>query len=155
MVKNKQNVSGGFENSNKIPVSVKIISILFYIGTILCFFSGLLMIFASKTRAASLVALNPGLGLEAISQGTLVALIIVIGIVLIGAGVFSFFIGRGIWRLRKWAKITAIVLAIIAVVFVIFSIIVAFTFTQIIYLLIDGFIAGYLLFSKGSKRIFK
>jgi hypothetical protein len=143
------------EGSSKLPLGVKIISILYYIGVVLCLAFGLIILITSKAMAVSMVASNPGLGLESIPSGTLVTLIIIIGVILIGASIFAFFIGRGIWRLRKWARITAIILAILGLISAIFSMIIGFKPTQIISLLIDGFIAGYLLFNKEVKEAFK
>jgi lysylphosphatidylglycerol synthetase-like protein (DUF2156 family) len=143
------------EQIREVPLGVKIISILYYIGAVLCLLFGLIIIISSNAMASSLVASNPGLGLESIPHGTLITMIIVIGAILIGASIFAFFIGRGIRRLRKWARITAIILAILGLISAIFSIIIGFKFTQIISLLIDGFIGGYLLFSKEAKEVFK
>jgi lysylphosphatidylglycerol synthetase-like protein (DUF2156 family) len=113
------------------------------------------MIISSKAMAISTVASNPGVGLESIPQGMLITLIVVIGILALGAGIFSFFIGKGIWKFKRWARITAIVLSIIGLISVIASMILNFKFMNIISLIIDGFIGGYLLFSREAKEIFK
>jgi hypothetical protein len=156
MAKNKEVVKEKeFKSSDKIPLGVKIISILFYIGTVICLVFGLVLVFGSKIMVASLIASNPGVGLESIPQGKIVTLIVVLGILFIAASVFAFLIGRGIWRLRKWARITAMILAIIGFAFAVFSVVISFRFMQIISLLIDGFIGGYLLLSKEARRVFK
>ena len=82
------------KNQKQVPVGVKAVSILFYIGAIVCFILGFAMIISSKAMAISTVASNPGVGLESIPQGMLITLIVVIGILALGAGIFSFFIGK-------------------------------------------------------------
>lgn len=143
------------ESGKKIPTGVKAVSILFYIGTILCFIMGVSMIIGAKVTIASLLVTNPGIGLESIPQGMLIGIIVFVGILIIGAGIFSFFIGRGIWKLKRWARVTAIILAIIGFLSVILSMILHFQITQVLSFLIDGYIAGYLLFNKEVKKIFK
>jgi hypothetical protein len=143
------------KNKKQIPVGLKAVSILFYIGTILCIVLGISMIFGAKAMVTSLVASNPGIGLESIPEGLMVTLITVIGILAIGAGVFSFFIGRGIWKLKRWARITAIVLSIIGLLSTILSAVLNFKINLILNFLIDGFILGYLLFNKEAKEAFK
>jgi hypothetical protein len=143
------------KDSKDIPVGIKVISILFYVGAVLCFFMGFAMIISSKAMAISMVASHPGVGLESIPQGMLVTLIVIIGILALGAGIFSFFIGKGIWKLKRWARITAIVLSIIGLISVIISMVMNFKFTNLISFVIDGFIGGYLLFSREAKAAFK
>ena len=150
----KINVRKG-ENANKVPAGVKAISILFYIGTILCFVIGLVMIIGAKALIASLLVTNPNIGLETIPQGTLMTLMVVMGVLFIVMGVIALFIGRGIWKGRKWARITAIVLCGIGLIIAIFSIVTNFALIHIISILIDGYIGGYLLFSEEAKRAFK
>jgi hypothetical protein len=143
------------EGGKKIPTGVKAVSILFYIGAILCVIMAISMIFGANTIITSMLASNPGMGLESIPQGMMITVIIVIGILAVGAGVFSFFIGRGLWKLKQWARITAIVLSIVGFLSVIISIVLHFQLTQILSFVIDGFIGGYLLFNKEAKEAFK
>jgi len=65
--------------------------------------------------------------------------------------VLSFFIGRGLWKGQKWARIITIIAGIGIFLSGLFSIT---TIAGIIYLVIGGFIAGYLLFSKEVKTFF-
>jgi hypothetical protein len=143
------------KNQKQVPVGVKAISILFYIGTILCIILGISMIFGAKAMVTSLLVSNPGMGLESIPEGLMVTLIAVIGVLAIGAGIFSFFIGKGIWKLKRWARITAIVLSIIGFLSTILSAVLNFKLNLILNFLIDGFIGGYLLFNKDAKKAFK
>ncbi len=137
------------------PTTIKVISILYYIAAALFVFMGLVIIIGSKPMASSIVTSNPGMGLDSIPLGALATIVIVIGVVMLGISVFCFFIGRGIWRTKKWARITAIILSILGIISAVFSIFIGFKYTQIISLIIDIFIAVYLLFSKEAKIAFK
>ena len=63
--------------------------------------------------------------------------------------------GIGLWRLKPWARIVSIILSTIGVIGTIYSMIINFAPTQIFNIVVDGFIVGYLLFSKEAKEAFK
>jgi hypothetical protein len=82
-------------------------------------------------------------------------MMVVMGILIVGFGVLLFFVAKGIWKLRKWAKIVVIVLSILGIFSAVFSMIRIFALTHIVMIVIHGIIAGYLLFNEEAKRIFK
>lgn len=139
-----------FDTGSKVPWQVKTIAILHYIATGLCILIGLFMLLGAKGIVSSLVASSPDL------EGILTSgMIVAIGIVFFAAGVLAFFIGRGLWKLRLWAKIVAIIFAILGFLSALVSVFVAFRWTLIINLIVYGLIGGYLLFDKEAKKIFK
>lgn len=143
------------EDSGKIPVIVNIISIIYYIGAALYALIGILLITRSNALVSYMISYYPNLGLETIGQGALATMVVIMGVLILGFGVFVFFVGRGIWKLRKWARIVVIVLSILGILSAIFSIIGGSVFIQIIKIAIHGFAGGYLLFSEEAKKAFK
>lgn len=128
--------AGKEETSTFVPVGVKIIAVLLYIG-------------------AGLSALLSVIGIGALLLGSLplttkwtllVTLLIVLTIV-------NFFLGRGLWSLHNGARLIVIVLNVIGVFFDLFSLATGDTgvFTSIF---ISALIAGYLLFSEEVKTAF-
>jgi len=71
----------------QVPTGVKVISVLYYIGAVFAFLSGLVLIFS----ASALSSIIPLLG----TMG------VIGGIVLMAVGVLGFFVGRG---LSQWSK---------------------------------------------------
>src|SRR3989344_4428979 len=114
----------------QIPTGVKIISVLYYIGAVLTFIFGLILLFS----ADALSEFIPGLG----------TLGIVGGIVLMGFGVLSFFIGRGLWKGSNWARIVAIILAVLGIISAIYAMTSGAIGSNIINLLINLLIGWYL-----------
>jgi len=134
----------------KIPVGVQVVSILYYISAALCVLFGLLLIIGANALVSLVVDSTPELA--SIITGTM---FIIIGILLIGIGVLLFFIGRGLWKLKPWARVLAIILAIVCIIYTVYTMIKGFAFMQIINLIIGGFIAIYLIFSNEAKKAFK
>jgi hypothetical protein len=134
------------QTEKKVPAGVKVISVLYYIGAVLSILFGLFFIIfgAGFTQAfADLGMATAGLG----------AYFIIIAIIIIALGILGIFIGRGLWKGQGWARILAIIFAILGFLGAIGSIIMG-SFASIINLIIQGWIGGYLLFSKKVKAAF-
>lgn len=139
-------------DKQSVPTGVKIIAVLYYIGTFFGIIFGLL--FLVGAGALNSVANKiPSLGV----LGTLGAgLFIIGGIIVIGLGVLSFFIGRGLWKAKNWARIVAIVFAALGILMSMIMMIMmpGSIVSNIFNLVIDLLIGGYLLFSKDVKQAF-
>jgi len=140
--KNKQT-----KNIGKIPIGVQVVSILFYIGAALSALLGLFMMLSSELLLSALPA-----ELELTLSSTF---FVILGAVFIGIGVLNFFIGRGLWKLKSWARILAIILACFGALYTLASMLGGITITQVVALAINIFIGGYLIFSKEVKKAFK
>jgi magnesium-transporting ATPase (P-type) len=142
-----------------IPIGVKIISVLHYIASIIFIILGLFMIIFSGIMVS---AINSPEMSEIYSAYEFDVTSILTQGFFIGVGVFFsalaflvFFVGRGLWKLKPWARITAIIMSVLMILYEVYSIIVAFTFMQIIWLAIYIAIAVYLIFNKEVKKAFK
>ena len=92
------------------PLGVTILAILHFIGVFFAICAGLLMILGMGFFAAALArAANIGSGGAGIIAGLGVVLAI---FAFIGAAI-SGLIGWGLWNLKNWARITAIVFAVL------------------------------------------
>jgi uncharacterized membrane protein (DUF2068 family) len=131
-----------------VPTLVKIISILNYIG------AGFMIIFAlicflGGSMAATFLAEMNDPNITAMTG----AMLIVFGVLcLIGAAI-DILVGWGLWKAKNWARILTIVLCLLNVVFGLIMIIGAPPL-GILVVIINGLIAGYLLFSKNVKAAF-
>jgi lysylphosphatidylglycerol synthetase-like protein (DUF2156 family) len=149
-VKAKQAESIKEESSKKIPVGVQVISVFYYICACFCVLVGLLILIFAGAIVSLLTADNPEF-VGVITAGVIAGL----GILLALLGVLTFFVGRGLWKLKPWARILAIILGIVAGIYAIYGMIKAFGFMQIINLAISAAIAIYLIVNKEVKRAFK
>ncbi len=129
-----------------VPTGVKVISVLYYIGAGLLFLLGLAAIFGAGAFVTMLSQLGP---LAALGTG----MFIVMGIIMIGLAVLSFFIARGLWNGRSWARIVAIILAALSIINGVYSI--AQGMGGWVGLVIQLIIGGYLLFNKDVKEAFQ
>jgi len=132
---------------SNVPVGAKIIAVLNYIGAVLLLISGISAIVSSGIKASYISSIVP------ITLGP--GLFVVMGIILIALAVLYFFIGRGLWKGQQWARIVEIVLAIIGAIFAIVGMVQGAITSNIVSLVIDAIIGGYLLFSKQVKEAFK
>jgi hypothetical protein len=143
-----------FEYHDDAPIIVKLLSIFNYVNGSLWALIGLIFIFAANEIVSYVLQVAPELfvGYE---SGGLVSILIIGGIILVLFAVLYFFVGMGLWRLKPWARIVSIILSTIGVIGTIYSMIINFAPTQFLNIIIDGFIVGYLLFSKEAKEAFK
>ena len=145
---NTGNIEKSFQKN--VPVGVKIISILYYIGAVFGIIFGLLLIFGAETFTS---ILNGVLLIDALDSG-LSGLFIAGGIIMIALGVLGFFIGRGLWKGRNWARIFVIILSILGVLIGVFSMVQGDVAGNIFGLAVNLIIGGYLLFSRKVKEAF-
>jgi len=127
-----------------MPTGVKVISILYYIGAALELLFAILLFVGAGTIASKI----PIIG--ALGAG----LFVVLGVILIGLAVLSFFVGRGLWKGQKWSRIVAIIFAALGVLFGIIGMVQGQIVSNIVGLVISGAIGGYLLFSNEVKTAF-
>lgn len=126
-----------------VPTGVKIISVLYYIGAVFEVIFGILLFVgagALKTKFPILAVLGPFL--------------VVGGIILLGLAVLSFFVGRGLWKGQKWARIVAIIFAALGVLLAIIGMLQGNIAGNILSLVVSAAIGGYLLFSSSVKSAF-
>ncbi len=132
-----------YSGKKKIPLGIKIISIFYYVVTGLLLLSLIGALFQPKPLLSLL-------GLESV-------LLVIIGLLVIAS--ISFFIGRGLWKGQKWSRWVSISLAILAILSAISLFIRGSTSLEYVNasvnLVINGFIAGYLLFYEVAKKYFK
>jgi uncharacterized membrane protein (DUF2068 family) len=133
-----------------VPTLVKVLAVLDYISAGLLALFGLASLFAAGylTSVLSSIPILSILGL--LGSG----IFIFLGIVMLLFSVLDFFIGKGLWKGKNWARILTIVLSSIGAFFSLISLF-SGSFTSIISLLIEAAIVGYLGFSKEVKKAFK
>ncbi|MDD5012540.1 MAG: hypothetical protein PHQ66_02765 [Candidatus Nanoarchaeia archaeon] len=127
-----------------IPIGVKIISILYYIGAGSAALFGLLFLFSGGIIGSLEIPILSELG-----SGFFAFM----GIFVLIVGGLAFLVGRGLWKIKNWAKIVAIIISALGVLAGV-SIIASHIANGIIYLAINGATIGYLLFNKEAKRAF-
>lgn len=132
----------------EVPILVKVISILYYIS------AGFAVLFAIFlfVGSAFLGTLMPFLTIIS-AMGYM--LVIFSGIIVLAFAVLGFFVGRGLWRAKNWARMLVIVFAGLGVLGGLYSFSSGFSFSMVIQLVIQAAIGGYLLFNKEAKRTFK
>ncbi len=119
--------------SGKLPTGVKIIGVLYYIGAAvgvlaaIAFFVGISFLF-------------PGFGLGAIG-----------GIIILVFAILAFFVARGIFRRKNWARIVVIVSSILGVIGGLTNL----DDGGIVQLIINGLILWYLTMNANAKAAFK
>jgi len=134
--------------AKEIPIGVKIISIVYYVAAGLALIMAI-MLFTGAAYVNSILGSIPLINILGILGS---GLFVFGGIASLLSGVLSFFIGRGLWKLKNWARIFVIIFACIGVLIGIFSL---FSWGAIVMLAVNGAIGGYLIFSKEVKEAFK
>jgi len=130
-----------------VPTGVKVISVLYYIGAVLSVLFGILFIIGAGA-IGSVAEQIPGLALAG------AGLFVVVGIIFIALAVLGFFIGKGLWKAQNWARIVAIVFAVLGVLMALSSLVQGIIGSSIIGLITNGLIGGYLLFNQNAKAAF-
>ena len=134
-------------NEKVIPTGVKIIAVLNYIGAVLLALLALIFLISAGAFAGILNEIFPLLG---VLGG---AIFIFVSIFLLGFAVLLFFIGRGLWKGQKWARIIEIFFAGLGLLTALTGIF-SGEIIDIFYLVFHGLIGGYLLFNAKVKEAF-
>jgi hypothetical protein len=143
------------DKSNKspvVPLGIKIISVFFYALAIVYALFGLFAIISSNGVAESIVLAG---GFDSSIVSSLSIAIVIFGLIIIALAILEFFIARGLWKLKTWARVLAIILSILGLLIVITSIVLDFRYLQILNLLVNLIIAIYLLFFNEVKEAFR
>jgi len=132
----------------EIPIGVKIISILYYIS------AGFAVLFAIFLFVgfAFLSTLMPFL--TAISAWGYI-LVVFCAIIVLAFSVLSFFIAKGLWKAKNWARMLVIVFSAMSVLGLLTSLFTNFSFGSLVSVAVQGAVGGYLLFAKEVKEAFK
>lgn len=158
--------------SNKnIPVGIKILSILNYIGFVLFVLVGIALIilgiysnninleeykqiYISSAEYQKLLQENPELAQQSIEfYLSIVKNLIYIGVFFIILAIVSFFIARGLWNGQNWARILEAIFSAFGLITAILSLF-SGNFIAFLSLALNSLIVWYLLFNKNVLRFF-
>ena len=131
-----------------VPTGVKIIGILYYISAGMLTLGALSILFFGMKILESLSGILSTLG----SLGFAIA--VVVSIIMLGFALLDFFIGRGLFKLKNWARIVVIIFSIIGFLLTLIGIGQAAIWFTLIGLILNGLVGGYLIFSKTVKAAF-
>jgi len=127
-----------------MPVGVKILAILTYIGAAFTILGGVMMM-AGSAFFGSFLSMVPGYATFA-ALG--VTAFIIIGLVAIALGVLDIFIGKGLWNGKNWARILVLVFSVLGLLG-------SITSFSLVNLVISAVIIWYLGFNKEAIAYFK
>ena len=146
-------------NNKNALIGVKIISVLYFISSVLELIYGVLLFIGSIPSLAPkanillyyLAYLNPFLSVGV----NLIGFIMLNVIVLIGLAILNFFVARGLWKRQDWARTGGIIFSILGSLLSIGLI----SRGNVIYIYIIGLvvnlgIGGYLMLSNDIKSAF-
>jgi len=121
-----------------VPIGVKIISVLQIIGSII---AGVALFFAMTFLGMQFGGLN-------------VIALLILALVLLVIVALCIFIGVSLWKGKNWARRITIIFAVIGAVVGILSLLSSVTLSNLINIVINAMIAGYLWFNKEVKEAF-
>jgi len=124
---------------------ITLLAILGYIGAVATLLIGLTMLIGSAFISKLITQFVPEFATYA-EAGTV--LFIVLGIVFIGLSILDYFIARGLWNGKNWARILMLIFAALGVLSSLWPF-------NIAGLAIDGLIVWYLGFYKPAVNYFK
>jgi len=133
------------KEGRNIPIGVRIISVIYYVGACLLGILGLIaFVLAGSGQVIPEFMVTGVLGTA------------VLGVVFIGLGALYYFIGRALWKGRKWAKVLVLILTIVSIIDELITLFTAgFSVIIIIMMIVNIAILYYLVFDKKSKAFFK
>lgn len=140
-------------DGKSVPTGVKVIAVLYYISAAFGIIFGLAFI-VSILVFSSIENQIPDAIANQVPFFTAVWVFVAMGILFICLGILGFFVGRGLWRAKPWARITAIILAGLGILMAVISMIRGNIISNILYLVLEFIIGGYLLFNKNVKKVF-
>ena len=127
------------KNKN-IPVEIKIISIIFYFGALMTFISGI-GFFLGRSSLLMFPIVSP-------------VFLTFMRFIYIGISVLDVFVGKDLWKGKKWARTAAIVLLCLSTLNLIASALSGDLIWGIVFFIIYLAILLYLIFSPIVRRTF-
>ena len=91
-------------DKSSATTAVKIIAILYWVGAALGIITGIAMIFGGSFLGSMMPT----------GGGFMAGLFAIWGLILFVIGVVNIFVGLGLWKFKNWARIVAIVFAVIS-----------------------------------------
>lgn len=140
----------------KIPLGIKIIAVLFTALAILSAFNGIMY---NSGKAEMTIALQEELLQSGADSATAQSVIpIIVGMILwfyFLAAIVYIILGIGLWKLKRWARVTTIILSILSIAASFFVIRAIFgNWASAAKFIATIIIAAYLLFSREVKAAF-
>lgn len=126
------------------PIGVTILAVLAYIGAVFSLLAGIAMLFGSAIIGPILNKI-PEYAMAA-TWGPIA--FILLGLFLIACAVLDYFIGKGLWNGKNWARILVLVLTSLSALSSLMSF-------DLVGLVIAGLIIWYLGFNKKTIPYFK
>ncbi|HSF00752.1 MAG TPA: hypothetical protein VLA48_07645 [Nitrososphaeraceae archaeon] len=120
------------------PTGITIIAILMILGGLILLFTGITPLFIGPLISIDSDSSASGLGF----------LITIGGLVLVGLGIASLIVSRGLLKGKGWARTITLIISIIAIIFAIISLASSSDLIHIISVIIYGIIIYYMFTNK-------
>jgi|SRR3989344_3475932 len=130
-------------DQNYKPKGVRVISVLYFLGSILALGFGALAIFGASFFT------------QVLGTGFFGKFFAIGGIIFIALGILGIAVGIGLWRYKNWARLLAILLSVVGIIMTILSMLKGNISGNIFSLVISSIISGYLFFSPKVKTVFE
>jgi len=129
----------------EVPIWVKIISVLYYMGGVFGIIGGVLLLVGASFIDSLF---------SQISEFTLGSTMMIIGIITLVFGILDIFIGMGLWKTKNWARVVVIFFGFIGILMGIFITVKSGFLSAVVVFIMNLLIVGYLLFNKKVKEAF-
>lgn len=150
-------------SKKNIPLGLKILVILDYIGSALAILGGIVFILFSffadsifQSQEVIQELANKGISAEEmqVAISNLPTLMITFGILFLIVGIINIFIARGLWKGKNWARIITLIFSSLGIVMGLLNLFMG-NFISLVGLIINGIVAWYLGFNKNIKNYFE
>jgi len=136
---------------SEIPEGIMILAVFLFVGAIAAFLIGNVLATSAQSLASFYATANTQ-NPEIASYGA--STFIIVGLLLIVLAILQYFIGRGLLKTQKWARIVLIIVTLLSLALAVKGTIDG-NLGMILTIIIDLVIIIYLLFKKSVKTAFK
>jgi len=134
--------------SNKRHLGITILAVLGYIGAVVTFLMGIALLLGSAYLGSLIASIPATAEISSIIATIGTMGFIVLGIIFIGLAILDYFIAKGLWNGKNWARILMLILAGLGVLSSLWPF-------NIVNIVIDGVIIWYLGFYKPAVKYFR
>jgi hypothetical protein len=144
--------SNSLNSINKnVPGLIKFFAVITYIESVLGIISGIALILGGSILSnSSFAPVFLSLLLSSFPLGLFIAL----GVLSIGFSILNFFIARGLWMGKKWARTIYIIFIILAILYSIYILITTSLISGLLSMILSLLIGWYFIFNKKVKQAF-
>lgn len=136
------------KDTKEVPEGIKILSVLYFSGSAILVFFGAMFLNLFDGLRQGVAEVPAGFNFSP-------AVLLLLAFLFFALAIFEYFLAKGLWNLKNWARVVTAVFAVLGVVGSFSNLASGMYASGIFALAVSLLIGWYLLFNESVKKVFK